>query len=246
VGGIVGRDPGVPFAHEGRPASGRAARTFKPRRGRLSDAKRADLEALVPPLLLAPSTSVLDRAAVFGRVAPLVVDIGFGMGESTAALAVAHPDVDLLAVDIHTPGFVALARALHEAQATNVRIVAADALDVLTWMVAPGSLAQVRASFPDPWPKASQRHRRLVDPSFAGLVATRLEPGGTLHLATDWPDYADQMLEVLSACRDLTNEHADEHDGWAPRDPERPCTRYEQRGIDAGRPIRDLVFRRTA
>lgn len=240
MGHIVGRDPGAPFAHEGRPASGRSARTFKPRRGRLSEAKRADLEALVPPLLVEPTTTVLDRAVVFGRVAPLVVDIGFGMGESTAALATAHPELDLLAVDIHTPGFVALARALHDAHATNVRIVAADALDVLTWMVAPASLAQVRVSFPDPWPKASQRHRRLVDGSFATLVASRLEPGGTLHLATDWPDYAEQMLEVLRACDALTNVH----EAWAPRDPERPCTRYEQRGIDAGRPIRDLVFRR--
>lgn len=240
MGGIVGRDPGAPFALDGRPASGRSARTFKPRRGRLSDAKRTDLEELVPPILLEPSTTLLDRVAVFGRTAPLVIDIGFGMGESTAAIAIAHPELDLLAIDVHTPGFVALARALHEARAGNVRIVAADALDVLTWMVAPSSVAQVRVSFPDPWPKASQRHRRLVDTSFAALVATRLQPAGTLHLATDWPDYANQMLEVLSASDALVNTH----DRWAPRDPERPVTRYEQRGIDAGRPIRDLVFRR--
>lgn len=240
MGGIVGRDPGAPFTLDGRPASGRSARTFKPRRGRLSDAKRTDLEELVPPILLEPSTTLLDRVAVFGRTAPLVIDIGFGMGESTAAIAIAHPELDLLAIDVHTPGFVALARALHEAGAGNVRIVAADALDVLTWMVAPATVAQVRVSFPDPWPKASQRHRRLVDRSFAALVTSRLEHGGTLHLATDWPDYADQMLEVLSASDALVNTH----DGWAPRDPERPITRYEQRGIDAGRPIRDLVFRR--
>lgn len=240
MGGIVGRDPGTPFALDGRPASGRSARTFKPRRGRLSDAKRNDLEQLVPPLLVPPSADLLDRARIFGREAPLAIDIGFGMGETTSAFAIAHPELDTLAIDIHTPGFVALARAMHDAQATNVRIVAADALDVLTWMLAPATVAQVRVSFPDPWPKASQRHRRLVDASFAALVASRLAPGGTLHLATDWPDYADQMLEVLSACDALVNAH----DGWAPRDPERPITRYEQRGIDAGRPIRDLVFRR--
>lgn len=181
--------------------------------------------------------ALLDRTGVFGRDAPLVLEIGFGMGETTAALAEAEPHRDVLAVDVHTPGAGALLHELSRRGLTNVRVLLGDALDVLTEMLAPGSLDEVRVFFPDPWPKARHHKRRLVDASFASLVASRLRPGGRLHCATDWAPYAERMLAVVAGEPGLHNPYA----GFAPRPPWRPVTRFEAQGLAKGHEVFDVI-----
>jgi tRNA (guanine-N7-)-methyltransferase len=228
--------PIPPFATQSRPSTGRAARSFIPRTGRMSPTKYRALAEKLPKYLVAPAPNI-DFDAVFGRTAPLFADIGFGMGESTLALAAARPDVNILAIDVHVAGHAVLATALEASGNTNARIIAGDAHEVLLWMCPPESLSEVHIWFSDPWPKQRQAWRRLVQPDFVGLVAQRLVPGGSLRMATDWQPYADDMLAAIRATPKLINPHAD----WAPRDPVRPITSYERKGIDAGRPIRDLV-----
>ncbi len=194
------------------------------------------------------STSVapghpLDPSAVFGREAPLVVEIGPGTGESLVAMAAARPEVDVLAFEVYLPGVARAVHRLHETGVTNVRLLQTDAVDGLTHLLGPGSVAELWTFFPDPWPKAKHHKRRLVDHAFAHLAADRLRPGGQWRLATDWADYADQMRTVLDTHPDLATA-AISADGWADRDPDRPLTRFEQRGIDAGRVVRDLRYRR--
>jgi tRNA (guanine-N7-)-methyltransferase len=166
----------------------------------------------------------------------LVLEIGSGMGEATAAMAAADPARDVLAVEVHTPGLGSLLRLLERADLRNVRVLEADAREVLADLLAPGSLDEVRAFFPDPWPKARHAKRRLLTPEFADLVASRLRPGGRLHVATDWDSYAAQALAVLQA-----------HPAYEVMSRERgsrPVTRFEARGLEAGRTVHDLVARR--
>ena len=177
--------------------------------------------------------SRLDLPRVFGRSAPVVLEIGCGDGEATAALAAADPRRDVLAVDVHTPGLGALLRRAEAAGLTNVRVADGDALVVLRDMLAPASLDEVRVLFPDPWPKPRHHKRRLVTPAFADLVASRLAPGGRLHVATDWAHYARQVLDVVASAGDL--------DGGAVPRPSRPATRFERRALLAGRPVVDVV-----
>jgi tRNA (guanine-N7-)-methyltransferase len=186
-----------------------------------------------------------DPAAWFGRTAPLVLEIGSGTGESTAAQAAAAPDVDHLAVEVFEPGLAQLLMRVDEAGLTNLHLLRGDAVDLLRERVPPGSLAGIRIYFPDPWPKRRHHKRRLVQPAFVALAASRLAPGGTLHLATDWADYAVQMLAVCSAESLLTNV-VSTPDGWTPRPPWRPVTKFERRALAEGRAVRDLVFRRVS
>lgn len=174
-----------------------------------------------------------DPTAVFGRTAPLVLEIGSGMGEATAALAAAHPDRDVLAVEVHTPGVASLLRQVEERGLTNVRVAEADGLQVLQDLVEDGTLDEVRVFFPDPWPKSRHLKRRLVDARFAALVADRLRPGGRLHVATDWAAYAAQVLAVVDASPALELVSRDRGD--------RPVTRFEARGTAAGRASYDVV-----
>lgn len=176
---------------------------------------------------------------MFGRRAPVVLEIGFGMGEATLAAAAAAPAADLLAVDVHTPGAAVLLRGLEAGDLDHVRVVVADARDVLA-RLAPHSLDEVRVWFPDPWPKARHRKRRLVTAEFAGVVADRLRPGGRLHLATDHEGYAAQMLSVVAAEALLANPH----EGYAPRPSTRPWTRFERQGLARGHVVRDIVAER--
>lgn len=194
------------------------------------------------------STSVaaghrLDLATVFGRDAPLVVEIGPGTGESLVAMAAARPEVDLLAFEVYLPGIARIVGRLAEAGLTNVRLVQADAVEALAVLLGEGSVAEAWTFFPDPWPKARHHKRRLIGPRFADLVASRLQPGGHWRLATDWVDYADRMRAVLDAEVRLTNVGT-AGEGWAERYADRPLTRFEQRGLDAGRTVRDLHYRR--
>lgn len=182
----------------------------------------------------------LDAAAEFGRVAPLVVEVGAGTGEAIIAAAAAAPDVDHLAVEVYLPGLARTIVAAHRRGLGNVRVLSADAAALFRHGVAPASVSEVRVFFPDPWPKARHHKRRLVDAAFVGDVARSLPPGGLLRMATDWPDYAEAMREAGRGC-DLLAERA-EASGWAPRFAGRPPTRFERKGSLAGRVIHDLQF----
>lgn len=218
----------APFSMSGPPASGRSARTFKPRRGRLSRSEADAVATLLPAYLTPPSIQPVPES-------DLVFDVGFGNGETTIALAERFPDRLVIAVDVHTPGLGVLARALADRDIKNVRVIDADALDVLTWMCGPGQASLVNVSFPDPWPKAGQQHRRLVDHSFADLLATRLRSGGVFSFASDWQPYVKAVEEVLRAQRDFEPTNA-----WT----DRPETKYERRGKAAGRAITNLSYQR--
>ncbi|GAA2527807.1 tRNA (guanosine(46)-N7)-methyltransferase TrmB [Pilimelia columellifera] len=226
---------------DGRPLA--RIRTFHPRRGRLSDANRDALARLWPRhgLDIDPAaTEPLDPGALFGRQAPLVLEIGSGMGEATATMAAADPGRDYLAVEVHTPGIGNLLRMVDAENLTNVRVACGDALELLRHQIAPASLDAVHIYFPDPWPKARHHKRRLVQNAHLPLLASRLRHGGVLHMATDWAEYAGAALAALSATDGLRNDH----DGFAPRPAHRPLTKFERRGVTAGRDIFDLVFRR--
>lgn len=182
----------------------------------------------------------IDFAAWFGRRAPVMLEIGSGMGETTSVLAQNAPEVNYLAVEVYEAGLGQLMLRAEKLGLTNLRLAHGDAVVLLTEHVAPSSLHGVRIFFPDPWPKKRHHKRRLVQPEFVALIASRLEPGGMLHLATDWENYAEQMLEVCSAEPRLRNLH----DGWAPRPEWRPVTKFEQRADVEGRVSHDLLFER--
>ncbi|WP_233159642.1 tRNA (guanosine(46)-N7)-methyltransferase TrmB [Actinophytocola xanthii] len=182
----------------------------------------------------------LDLDGWFGRSAPVLLEIGSGMGETTARLAQAEPEVNYLAVEVYQPGLAQLMMRAEALGVTNLRLLRGDAVVLLERHLPPDSLHGVRIFYPDPWPKKKHHKRRLVQPSFVALVASRLAPGGRLHLATDWENYAEQMLEVLSAEPLLRNLHTD----WAPRPDWRPLTKFESRAEEVGRASRDIVFER--
>lgn len=209
-------------------------RTYKPRRGRVTPRQAAAL-AIDDDLLLAVSEQRLDLDAMWsGR--PVVVEIGFGTGIATTAMAAAEPGMGILAIDVHTPGIGDLLHRIRDEHLTNVRVIEGDALVVLNDMIAPESLAGVRTFFPDPWPKARHHKRRIVTPEHATLIGSRCRVGAFWHLATDWREYAEQMREVLDA-------HPMWSGGVIPR-PDRPITRYEAIAIDQGRAITDLRYTR--
>ena len=186
-----------------------------------------------------------DWDATFGRTAPRVLEIGFGMGDATAAVARAMPERDFIGIEVHEAGVGALLRHIGEGDLGNLRIVRHDAVDVLRTMIEPASLAAIHLWFPDPWPKKRHHKRRLVQPAFVAELALRLAPGGYLHCATDWQPYAEQMLAVLGAESGLRNT-ATLGSGYAPRPAWRPMTRFEQRGLKLGHGVWDLVFSRPA
>ena len=198
------------------------------------------LAELGPRYVLPYGAAPADFDAIFGRHAPRVLEIGFGMGAATAAIAAAQPEVDFIGVEVHVPGVGALLKEIGERSLTNIRIVQHDAVEVLEHMVAPASLAGVHVFFPDPWHKLKHNKRRLIQPEFVRHLVTRLAPGGTLHCATDWQPYAEQMLQVLSAEPALTNTA----EGYAPRPEVRPLTKFEHRGLNLGHGVWDLVFTR--
>nr|WP_229398609.1 tRNA (guanosine(46)-N7)-methyltransferase TrmB [Micromonospora okii] len=178
----------------------------------------------------------VDLAALFGRRAPLVLEIGSGMGDATAAMAAADPDRDYLAVEVHTPGIANLLDLVEGRGLGNVRVARGDALDLVR-ALPEESLDAVHVFFPDPWPKARHHKRRIIQPAHVALLRSRLVPGGTLHCATDWAEYAEAMRETLTADPGLV----DVHGGYAPRPAHRPVTKFERRALTAGRPVFDLV-----
>lgn len=213
-------------------------RSFVTRAGRLSIAQARALEELGPQFLIEYSKAPLDYTAAFGRSAPVILEIGFGMGATTAHIARAMPDKDFIGVEVHTPGVGSLLKQIGEEGLTNLRLIQHDAVEVLNHMIADASLAGVHVFFPDPWHKARHNKRRLLQTPFVKLLAEKLAPGGYLHCATDWEDYAVQMLEVLGSEPLLQNTA----EGYAPQPAYRPLTKFENRGIKLGHGVWDLVF----
>lgn len=214
-------------------------RSYVLRAGRVGPGQARALAEIGPQFLLPYQPGELDLDKVFGRIAPRILEIGFGMGEGLAEIAAAHPENDYLGVEVHTPGVGALLKQLGERGLTNVRVVQHDAFEVLTRMLAPASLNGIHIFFPDPWHKTRHHKRRLIQPPLVRLLTSRLLSGGYIHLATDWENYAEQMLAVLVAEPLLHNTVAD----YAPRPDTRPLTKFEQRGIRLGHGVWDLVFR---
>jgi len=208
----------------------RPIRSYVLRQGRTTPAQKRALEELYPNYGIAFS----DEKIASPR--KLVLEIGSGMGDTTVAIAKAHPEVDFVAVEVHGPGVGSLLNSIEKEKLTNLRVVRHDARDVLEHMIADDSLAAIHLFFPDPWPKKRHHKRRLVQPQFAALAARKLAPGGILHAATDWPDYAEQMSAVFS--REPLLEPA------PGAFTARPVTKFESRGRRLGHPVKDLLFRR--
>ena len=216
----------------------RPIRSYVLRAGRMGSGQVRALVELAPRYVLPYQESPLDVAGAFGRSAPCIMEIGFGMGAATAAIAAARPDINFVGIEVHEAGVGALLRLIDEQQLGNLRIVRHDAVEVLAHMLAAQSLAGVHIFFPDPWHKKRHNKRRLIQPGFIAQLVTRLASGAVLHCATDWQPYAVQMLEVLSAEPLLRNSV--EH--FAPRPDYRPLTKFEARGIGLGHGVWDLVF----
>ena len=216
----------------------RTIRSFVLRAGRMGSGQTRALQELGPRFVLPFQPTLLDFAAVFGRRAPVVLEIGFGMGDATAAIAERMPGTDFLGIEVHAPGVGALLQRIGQRQLANLRIIQHDAVEALAAMIPPASLAGVHIFFPDPWHKKRHHKRRLIQPAFVAALAQHLAPGGVLHCATDWQPYAEQMLEVLAAEPLLVNTAA----GFAPRPELRPLTKFEARGLGLGHGVWDLVF----
>jgi len=217
-------------------------RSFVLRQGRVSNAQLRYHEGMMAEIGVPYVAAPHDLATVFGRSAPKILEIGFGMGETSAAIALANPGNDYLGIEVHTPGVGSLCKLIAEGGITNQRIVQHDAVEVLRDMIQPGVLSGAHIFFPDPWPKARHHKRRLIQPPLVALLASRLKPGGYIHCATDWEEYAQQMLAVLSAEALLENTA----DGFAPRPDYRPLTKFEQRGLRLGHGVWDVIFRKKA
>jgi tRNA (guanine-N7-)-methyltransferase len=214
----------------------RSIRSYVLRQGRISNAQRRALDSLLPAYGVPYSPAPLDLERLFGRAAPKILEIGFGMGEATAAIAQRHPENDYLGIEVHGPGVGSLLKSIAELHLGNVRIIQHDAVEVLQHMLGPATLDGVHLFFPDPWPKKRHHKRRLIQAPFVELLAARMKPGAILHVCTDWEDYALQMEEVLRATPALEK---------LPRAAARPETKFERRGHKLGHRVWDLAFRKT-
>ena len=229
-------DPAVPRPENAR----RPVRSFVLRQGRMSPAQRRALDLLLPRFGVPFAPVPIDFEREYGRRAPRVLEIGFGMGETTAAVALARPADDFLGVEVHAPGVGSLLKRVAELGLTNVRVIRHDVVEVVAAMIPPASLAGVHVFFPDPWPKKRHHKRRLLTPEFVHELALRLAADGCLHVATDWEEYAQEILATLAAEPLLENLAP----GFAPRPDYRPLTKFETRGLKLGHGVRDVVFRR--
>lgn len=215
-------------------------RSFVLRQGRVSNAQQRYYDEGMPRWGIPYAVAPLDFAASFGRTAPTILEIGCGMGETTAAIAAAHPQHNFIGIEVHAPGVGSLLKEIATRELANLRVIRHDAVEVLRDMIPPASLTGIHIYFPDPWPKKRHHKRRLIQPPLVHELALRLIPGGYLHCATDWEEYAYQMLEVLSAEPLLRNSAQ----GFAPRPAWRPQTKFETRGLRLGHGVWDVVFLR--
>ncbi|SDX89007.1 tRNA (guanine-N7-)-methyltransferase [Nitrosomonas sp. Nm33] len=215
-------------------------RSYVLRQGRISNAQRNAYETLLPEFGIPFSTKQLNLEKVFGRSAPKILEIGSGMGETTATIAQQYPQNDYVALEVHTPGVGSLLSQIKILELTNLRIIQHDAVEVLQHMLPTESLDGVHIFFPDPWPKTRHHKRRLIQPAFVSLLCKHLKSGGYIHVATDWKDYAEQILFVLNNEAFLTNTTTD----FVVRPQYRPLTKFEQRGLRLGHNVWDLIFTR--
>jgi tRNA (guanine-N7-)-methyltransferase len=218
----------------------RPIRSYVLRQGRFSAAQQRAHAELMPRLGVAYAPQPLDFEALFGRNAPVTLEVGSGMGETTVRIAADHPERDYLAIEVHAPGVGSLLRQVSELGLTNVRVVQHDAVEVLRDMIPESSLAGIHVFFPDPWPKKRHHKRRLIQPPFAQLAASRLAQRGIFHVATDWEEYAYHVLEVLTHTPQLANTA----EAFAARPATRPQTKFERRGLGLGHGVWDIVFER--
>ena len=218
----------------------RPIRSFVLRQGRVSNAQQRAHETLLPKYGIPYAPGLIELDHVFGRRAPKILEIGFGMGETTAAIAALHPENDYLGIEVHTPGVGSLLKTIEEEGLTNVRIVQHDAVEVLCHMIGHGTFDGVHVFFPDPWPKKRHHKRRLLQPAFVALLVERMKPGAYLHVATDWQEYAEYVLAVLKNNPLLENTAMD----YAPRPAYRPQTKFETRGLKLGHGVWDVIFKR--
>ncbi|MDX1454712.1 MAG: tRNA (guanosine(46)-N7)-methyltransferase TrmB [Gammaproteobacteria bacterium] len=217
----------------------RKIRSFVRREGRLTPGQQQALDTWLPKYAL-PAEGMLDFEQVFGRCAPVTLEIGFGNGDTLFELVQRHPERDYIGIEVHRPGVGRLLKHCGEAGLDNLRVSDEDAVEILRHRVRDGSLDRVLLYFPDPWPKKRHHKRRIVQPPFAELVASKLAQGGEFHMATDWQPYAEHMLEVMSAAEAFVNTA----DDYAPRPEQRPLTKFEQRGQKLGHGTWDLIFRK--
>lgn len=221
------------------PEKRRYVRSFVRREGRITQSQQRALDELLPRYGVALD-GVLDFDAVFGRRAPRTLEIGFGNGASLAKMAGLAPEQDFLGIEVHRPGVGHLLLEIERYTLSNVRVICADAVEILERHIAPGSLDRVLLFFPDPWPKTRHHKRRILQPGFVELIRERLKPGGVFHMATDWRHYAEQMREVMEAAPGFTNSAGPGH--YAPKPDYRPETKFERRGLRLGHGVWDLVF----
>jgi len=220
----------------------RTIRSFVRREGRLTAAQKRALETLWPEYGIDTTEQKLDLESIFGRCATLTLEIGFGNGESLAKMAQAAPEGDFIGIEVHQPGVGNLLQTLKQQNIHNVRILCDDAVEALRNNFSPESLDQVQIYFPDPWPKKRHHKRRLIQAEFIALLASRLKPGGILHIATDWQDYAAHIIELMQTRHDFIDTAS--QSGCQPRPDFRPETKFERRGLRLGHPVCDLIYRR--
>ncbi|WP_033569811.1 tRNA (guanosine(46)-N7)-methyltransferase TrmB [Dickeya undicola] len=228
------------FDEDGRPL--RRIRSFVRRQGRLTKGQQQALDDFWPVMGVEYQNEALDFAQLFGRDAPVVLEIGFGMGASLVTMAQQHPEQNFIGIEVHVPGVGACLGAAQEAGVDNLRVMCHDAVEVLERMIPDGSLAMVQLFFPDPWHKARHNKRRIVQVPFAELVRSKLAVGGVFHMATDWEPYAQHMLEVMGSLAGYRNQS--EHNDYVPRPASRPLTKFEARGQRLGHGVWDLMFER--
>ncbi len=222
-------------------ASQRRIRSFVLRQGRLTKGQARALETVFPKFGITYKPELLDLTTQFGRAdSKKILEIGFGMGETTAKIAQTLPQCDFLAAEVHTPGVGALLKLIDELALTNIRVIQHDVVEVLQNMLADGSLDGVHIFFPDPWHKKRHHKRRLIQAEFVKILCSKLKVGGYIHLATDWQEYAEWVLAVLSAEPQLKNTAKD----YAEKPAYRPLTKFENRGIKLGHGVWDMVFER--
>ncbi|WP_404826400.1 tRNA (guanosine(46)-N7)-methyltransferase TrmB [Diaphorobacter aerolatus] len=219
----------------------KAIKSFVLRAGRVTTGQAKALETLGPRFVLDYAARPLGATAAFGRAAPLILEIGFGMGDATAHIAQVRPEDNFLCCEVHEPGVGALLKRIGEGHIENIRILQHDAVEVIDHMLTEGSLDGVHIFFPDPWHKKRHNKRRLIQAPLVAKLVTRLKRGGYIHCATDWEPYAEQILQVLSDDPHLANTA----DGYAPQPAYRPLTKFENRGLRLGHGVWDLVFKRT-
>lgn len=216
-------------------------RSFVYRRAHITPSQELALAQLAPLWTINYQNQLIDYKQAFGRTAPVILEIGFGMGETTKKIAENRPDDNFLGIEVYNAGVGALLKRIDENQLSNIKIIQHDAVEVLQNMIPPNSLAGVHIYFPDPWPKKRHHKRRLIQAEFVKILASHMTENAYIHCATDWEDYAKQMLEVLSATPDLENCHA----SFAPRPDYRPLTKFENRGIKLGHGVWDLIFKKS-